>query len=129
MQKATLELPVKQFHQIYDLLGNILDNESDKFLFNIENSDIELIEDTRNELFNQIPDEEPTETTYAFTTQINAHEITPLKLYKIKRCSDHGSGFLITNDRRSEVYCIEKGCSHLSPNKSEDWNLITITNK
>ena len=106
MQKAELELPVKQFHQLYDLL-----------------------EDIRTELFNQIPDEEPTEITYAFTTAINAHQITPLKLYKIKRCSDHGSGFLITNDRRSEVYCIENGCSHLSSDQSENWYLATVTNK
>ena len=61
MQKAELELPVKQFHQLYDLLGDILDHESETNDFNMENSDIELIEDIRNELFNQIPDEEPTE--------------------------------------------------------------------
>ena len=70
MQKAELELPVKQFHQLYDLLGDILDHESETNDFNMENSDIELIEDIRNELFNQIPDEEPAETTYAFTTAI-----------------------------------------------------------
>ena len=128
MQKAELELPVKQFHQLHDLLGDILDHEAETNGFNMENSDIELIEDIRNELFNQIPDEEPTETTYAFTTAISGHYITPLRLYKIKRCGDHGSGFLITNDRRSEVYCIENGCSHLSPDQSENWNLTTITN-
>ena len=129
MQEANLKLPVKQFHQLYDFLGDILDYESESGSFNMDNSDIELIEDTCNELFNQIPDVEPTETTYAFTTAISGHKITPLKLYKIKRRSDTGSGFFITNDRRSEVYCIEKGCAHLSPDKSENWNLTTITNK
>mgnify|MGYP003673184149 FL=1 len=94
----------------------------------MENSDIELMEDIRHELFNQIPDEKPIETTYAFTTAVDAHQVTPLKLYEIKRCSD-GSGFLIKNDRRSEVYCIEKGCSHLSSDQSENWYLTTITNK
>jgi hypothetical protein len=128
MQKAELELPVKQFHQLYDLLGDLLDYESESGYFNMDNLDIELMEDIRHELFNQIPDEEPTETTYAFTTAISGHYITPLKLYKVKECSDNG-GFLVTNDRRSEVYCIENGCSHLSPDQSENWNLITITNK
>ena len=129
MQKAKLELPVKQFHQLYDLLGDILDHEAESGYFNMENLDVELMEDTRHELFNQIPDEKPIETTYAFTTVVDAHQVTPLKLYKIKRCSDHGSGFLIKNDRRSEVYCIENGCSHLSSDQSENWNLITVTNK
>ena len=128
MQKATLELPVKQFHQLYDLLGDLLDYETESGYFNMENLDIELMEDIRHELYNQIPDEQPAETTYAFTTAISGHYITPLRLYKIKRGGDHGSGFLITNDRRSEVYCIENGCSHLSPDQSENWNLTTITN-
>ena len=127
MQKAKLKLPVKQFHQLHDLLGDILDHEAETNDFNMENSDIELMEDIRTELFNQIPDEEPIEITYAFTTAVDAHQVTPLKLYEIKRCSD-GSGFLLKNDRRSEVYCIEKGCSHLSSDQSKNWNLITITN-
>ena len=128
MQKAKLELPVKQFHKLYDLLGEVLDHEAETGDFNMENSDIELMEDTRHELFNQIPDEKPIETTYAFTTAVDAHQVTPLKLYEIKRCSD-GGGFLIKNDRSSEVYCIEKGCSHLSSDQSENWYLTTITNK
>ena len=118
MQKAKLELPVKQFHKLHDLLSELL---------NYDTEEGEFVEHIRNELFCQIPEEKPTETTYAFTTAIGGHYITPLKLYKIKRCSD-GSGFLITNDRRSEVYCIENGCSHLSPDQSENWNLTTITN-
>ncbi len=127
MQTAKLKLPVKQFHQLHDLLGDILDHEAETNDFNMDNSDIELMEDIRHELFNQIPDEKPIETTYAFTTAVDAHQVTPLKLYEIKKCSD-GSGFLLKNDRRSEVYCIEKGCSHLSSDQSKNWNLITITN-
>jgi len=127
MQKAKLKLPVKQFHRLHDFLGDILDHEAETNDFNMDNNDIELIEDIRTELFNQIPDEKPIETTYAFTTAVDAHQVTPLKLYEIKRCSD-GSGFLLKNDRRSEVYCIEKGCSHLSSDQSKNWNLITITN-
>ena len=38
MQKAELELPVKQFHQLYDLLGDILDHESETNHFNMENT-------------------------------------------------------------------------------------------
>jgi len=126
MQTAKLKLPVKQFHQLHDLLGDILDYNSDVNHFNMENNDIELIEDIRTELFNQIPDEEPIETTYAFTAVSGATNITPVKLYETKPCD--GGGFLITNDAGREVYCIEKGCSHLSRSNSKNWNLITITN-
>ena len=126
MQKENLQLPVKQFHQLYDLLGDILDHEAETNDFNMENSDIELMEDIRTELFNQIPDEEPIETTYAFTAVSGATNITPVKLYETKPCD--GGGFLITNDAGREVYCIEKGCSHLSRLGSKNWNLITITN-
>ena len=126
MQTAKLKLPVKQFHQLHDLLGDILDHEAETNDFNMENSDIELIEDIRTELFNQIPDEEPIETTYAFTAVSGATNITPVKLYETKPCD--GGGFLITNDAGREVYCIEKGCSHLSRLGSKNWNLIKITN-
>ena len=127
MQTAKLKLPVKQFHQLHDLLGDILDHEAETNDFNMENSDIELIEDIRTELFMQIPDEEPTETTYAFTTASGTPNITPIKLYEVT-LRDAGSGFLITNDAGREVFCIEKGCSHLSRLGSKNWNLITITN-
>ena len=127
MQTAELKLPVKQFHRLYDLLGDLIDYEAEINVFNMENNDIDFLEDIRTELFNQIPDEKPIETTYAFTTAVDAHQVTPLKLYEIKKCSD-GSGFILKNDRRSEVYCIEKGCSHLSSDQSKNWNLITITN-
>ena len=128
MQTAKLKLPVKQFHQLHDLLGDILDHEAETNDFNMENSDIELMEDIRHELFNQIPDEEPIETTYAFTTVSGATNITPIKLYETKPPCDDGGGFLITNDAGREIYCLEKGCSHLSRLGSKNWNLITITN-
>ena len=127
MQKAELELPVKQFHRLYDLLGDLIDYEAEINVFNMENNDIEFLEDIRIELFNQIPDEEPTETTYAFTTASGTPNITPTKLYEVT-LRDAGSGFLITNDAGREVFCIEKGCSHLSRLGSKNWNLITITN-
>ena len=127
MQTAKLKLPVKQFHQLHDLLGDILDHEAETNDFNMENSDIELIEDIRTELFMQIPDEEPTETTYAFTTASGTPNITPTKLYEVT-LRDAGSGFLITNDAGREVFCIEKGCSHLSRLGSKDWNFVTIPN-
>lgn len=92
----------------------------------MENSEIDLIEDIRHELFNQIPDEKPTETTYAYIVHKDAHEITPIKLYETKPCPD--GGFLITNDRGSEVFCINKGCSHLSSDQSKNWSFLTITN-
>ena len=126
MQKAKLKLPVKQFHKLYDFLGEILDHEAETNDFNMENSDVELIEDIRTELFNQIPDEKPTETTYAFTTVKELSSITPIKLYEIDRVKT--GGFLMQNDRGSQIFCIDKGCSHLSSDQSKDWNFITITN-
>lgn len=126
MQTAKLKLPVKQFHQLHDLLGEILDYDAETNDFHMENADIELIEDIRTELFNQIPDELPIEKTYAYIVHEGAHEITPIKLYEIKPCCD--GGFLITNDRGSEVFCIGKGCSHLSSDQSKNWKFLTITN-
>lgn len=127
MQTAKLKLPVKQFHQLHDLLGDILDHEAESGYFNMENLDIELMEDIRTELFNQIPDEEPTETTYAFTAVSGAMNITPIKLYETRQ-RDLGR-FFITNDAGREIFCIEKGCSHLSSDQSKNWVLTTITNK
>ena len=43
MQKAELELPVKQFHRLYDLLGDLIDYEAEINVFNMENNDIELL--------------------------------------------------------------------------------------
>ena len=126
MQRATLRLPVKQFHQLHDLLGDILDYDAETNDFHMENADIELVEDIRTELFNQIPDELPIETTYAYIVHEGAHEITPIKLYKTKPCCD--GGFLITNDRGSEVFCIGKKCAHISSDGSKNWKFLTITN-
>ena len=128
MQKETLRLPVKQFHKLHDLLGEILDYEAETNDFHVENSDIELIEDIRTELFNQIPDEEPIETTYAWTTAQNARGITPIKLYEVKDFSDSGLGFHIISDRGNKIFCIKKGCAHLSEDKNKNWNFTTITN-
>ena len=128
MQKAKLELPVKRFHQLYDLLGDILDFESETHEFNMDNIQIEIIEDFRNEMFNQIPDEEPIEITYAWTTAKNARFITPIKLYEVKDFSDSGLGFHITSDRGSEIFCIKNGCAHLSQDKNKNWNFTTINN-
>jgi len=126
MQKETLRLPVKQFHKLHDFLGMILDYEYENYKFNLENIEIDFIEDIRTELFNQIPDEEPIETTYAYIVHENVNQITPIKLYKIKRQRD--GGFLITNDRGSEIFCIVKGCAHISSDGSKNWKFLTITN-
>ena len=126
MQTAKLKLPVKQFHKLHDFLGEILDHEAETNDFNMENSDIELVEDIRAELFNQIPDEKPIETTYAFTAVTELTSITPIKLYEVNRVKS--GGFLITNDRGSQIFCIDKGCSHLSSDQSKNWKFITITN-
>jgi len=127
MQTAKLKLPVKQFHQLYDLLGDVLDHEAETNDFNMDNSDIDLLEDIRHELFNQIPDEVPVKITYAFTAVSGATNITPVKLYEVTN-RDSGGGFLITNDAGREIYCIEKGCSHLSRLGSKNWKLFTTTN-
>ena len=126
MQKAKLKLPVKQFHKLYDFLGEILDHEAETNDFNMNNSDIELVEDIRHELFNQMPIQTTTETTYAYTTVKELSSITPIKLYEIDRIKT--GGFLMQNDRGSQIFCIDKGCSHLSSDQSKDWNFITITN-
>ena len=126
MQTAKLKLPVKQFHQLYDLLGHVLDHDAEAGYLDLDNLDIKFLDTVRNELFNQIPDELPIEKTYAYIVHEGAHEITPIKLYEIKPQCD--GGFLITNDRGSEVFCIGKKCSHLSNDGSKNWNFTTITN-
>ena len=127
MQKETLRLPVKRFHQLHDFLGEILDHEAETNDFNMENTDIELIEYIRTELFNQIPDEEPIKTTYAWTTQ-RATGITPIKLYEVKDFSNSGLGFHIISDRGTEIFCMKNGCAHLSEDKTKNWNFTSITN-
>ena len=126
MQTAKLKLPVKQFHRLHDFLGEILDHVAETNEFYMENSEIDFIEGIRNELFHQIPDEKPIETTYAFTTVEGLSSITPMTLYEIQRVET--GGFLMYNDRKCQIFCIDKKCSHLSSDQSKDWQFITITN-
>ena len=121
MQKAELELPVKQFHQLYDLLGDILDHESETCNANMENSDIELIEDIRTELFNQIPDEK-TYTDYAITGRSSNPSILAGKLYKIvEQTSKYG--FKLEVEDGEVIYCLFKNCAFLD---SRDWTIINV---
>ena len=123
MQKAELELPVKQFHRLYDLLGDILDHESETNDFNMENSDIELIEDIRTELFNQIPDEK-TYTDYAVTGRSSNPSIQPGKLYKIVEQSSK-YGFKLEVEDGEVIYCLFKNCAFLN---GRDWTIINVEN-
>ena len=126
MQTAKLKLPVKKFHQINRLLGEILDFESENCALNLDYAHTEIIENFRYELKMQIPEELPIEKTYAYIVHEGAHEITPIKLYEIKHQCD--GGFLITNDRGSEVFSIGKKCAHISSDGSKNWKFLTITN-
>ena len=133
MQKAKLELLVKDFHTLYDLLGHVLDHDAEAGYLDLDNLDIKLLNRVRNELFNQIPDERPTETTYAYTTVKDATSITPMKLYEVVEfngCDGFHTvnGFHIVNDRDSKIFCLKNGCAHLTDNKSKNWNFTTITN-
>jgi len=119
MQKANLELPVKQFHQLYDLLGDILDHVSD----GMENGDIELIEDIRTELFNQIPDEKFC-IDYAITGRSSNPDILAGKLYKIvEKTSKHG--FKLEVENGEEIFCLFKNCAFLN---GGDWTIINVEN-
>jgi hypothetical protein len=126
MQKAELELPVKQFHQLYDLLGDLLDYESESGYFNMENLDIELMEDIRHELYNQIPDEE-TFTEYAVVANSPHRDIISKKLYKVHpsnvNSANDSYGFNINAENGEDLFCIRKGCAFLNGN---DWSFITI---
>ena len=123
MQKAELELPVKQFHQLYDLLGDILDHESETNDFNMENSDIELIEDIRTELFNQIPDEKFC-IDYAVTGRSSNPDIQAGKLYKIvEKTSKYG--FKLEVENGEEIFCLFKNCAFLN---GRDWTIINVEN-
>ena len=123
MQKEKLELPVKQFHQLYDLLGDLLDHESDTNDFNMENNDIELIEDIRTELFNQIPDEKSF-TDYALTVRSSNSSIKAGKLYKIvEQTSKYG--FRLEVEAGEEIFCLFKNCAFLN---GRDWTIINVEN-
>ena len=121
MQKAELELPVKQFHRLHDLLGEILDYNSDVNHFNMENNDIELIEDIRTELFNQIPDEK-TYTDYAVTGRSSNRSIQAGKLYKIVEYSTKW-GFRLEVEDGEVIYCLFKNCAFLN---GRDWTIINV---
>jgi hypothetical protein len=126
MQKEKLELPVKQFHQLYDLLGDLLDYETESGYFNMENLDIELMEDIRHELYNQIPDEE-TFTEYAVVANSPHRDIISKKLYKVHpsnvNSANDSYGFNINAENGEDLFCIRKGCAFLNGN---DWSFITI---
>ena len=123
MQKENLRLPVKQFHRLHDLLGEILDYNSDVNHFNMENNDIELIEDIRTELFNQIPDEK-TFTDYALTGRSSNFSIQAGKLYKIvEKTSKYG--FKLEVEDGEVIYCLFKNCAFLN---GRDWTIINVEN-
>jgi hypothetical protein len=121
MQKEKLELPVKQFHQLYDLLGDILDHESETNDFNMDNRDIDLLEDIRTELFNQIPDEK-TYTDYALTGRSSNPSILVGKLYKIvEKTSEYG--FKLEVEDGEVIFCLFKNCAFLH---GRDWTIINV---
>ena len=121
MQKAELELPVKQFHRLYDLLGDLIDYEAEINVFNMENNDIEFLEDIRIELFNQIPDEK-TYTDYAITGRSSNPSIQAGKLYKItEKTSKHG--FKLEVEDGEVIYCLFKNCAFLN---GRDWTIINV---
>ena len=121
MQKAELELPVKQFHRLYDLLGDLIDYEAEINVFNMENNDIDFLEDIRIELFNQIPDEK-TYTDYAVTGRSSNPSIQAGKLYKIvEQTSKHG--FKLEVEDGEVIYCLFKNCAFLN---GRDWTIINV---
>jgi len=123
MQKEKLELPVKQFHRLYDLLGDLLDHEAESGYFNMENLDIELMEDIRTELFNQIPDEKSF-TDYALTVRSSNSSIKAGKLYKIvEQTSKYG--FRLEVEDGEEIFCLFKNCAFLN---GRDWTIINVEN-
>ena len=121
MQKANLQLPVKQFHRLYDLLGDLLDHEAESGYFNMDNLDIDLLEDIRTELFNQIPDEK-TYTDYALTGRSSNPRIQPGKLYKIVEKSSK-YGFKLEVEDGKVIYCLFKNCAFLN---GRDWTIINV---
>ena len=121
MQKEKLELPVKQFHRLYDLLGDLIDYEAEINVFNMENNDIDFLEDIRTELFNQIPDEK-TYTDYALTGRSSNRSIQAGKLYKIvEKTSKYG--FKLEVEDGEEIFCLFKSCAFLN---GRDWTIINV---
>ena len=122
MQKADLELPVKQFHRLNNLLGDLLDHES-KDNITMENNDIELIEDIRTELFNQIPDEKFC-IDYAITGRSSNRSIIAGKLYKIVK-EPTKYGFNLEVEDGEVIYCLFNNCAFLN---GGDWTIINVEN-
>ena len=123
MQKEKLELPVKQFHRLYDLLGDLIDYEAEINVFNMENNDIDFLEDIRTELFNQIPDEK-TYTDYALTGRSSNPSILAGKLYKIvEKTSKYG--FKLEVEDGEIIYCLFENCAFLNGN---NWTIINVEN-
>ena len=122
MQKADLELPVKQFHRLNNLLGDLLDHES-KDNITMENNDIELIEDIRTELFNQIPDEKFC-IDYAITGRSSNRSIIAGKLYKIVE-QPTKYGFNLEVEDGEVIYCLFNNCAFLN---GGDWTIINVEN-
>ena len=122
MQKADLELPVKQFHRLYDLLGDLLDHEAEDNI-TMENNDIELIEDIRTELFNQIPDEKFC-IDYAITGRSSNRSIIAGKLYKIVK-EPTKYGFNLEVEDGEVIYCLFNNCAFLN---GGDWTIINVEN-
>ena len=125
MQKEKLELPVKQFHRLYDLLGDLLNYEAhvDNGFFNNNTEEVEFVENIRTELFNQIPDEK-SYTDYALTGRSSNPSIQPGKLYKIvEKTSKYG--FKLEVEDGEEIFCLFKNCAFLN---GRDWTIINVEN-
>ena len=123
MQKEKLELPVKQFHRLYDLLGDLLNYEADvdNGFFNNDTEEVEFVEHIRNELFCQIPDEK-SYTDYALTGRSSNPSIQPGKLYKIvEKTSKYG--FKLEVEDGEEIFCLFKNCAFLN---GRDWTIINV---
>ena len=123
MQKENLQLPVKQFHQLYDLLGDLLNYEADvdNGFFNNNTEEVEFVENIRTELFNQIPDEK-TYTDYAITGRSSNPSILAGKLYKIvEQTSKYG--FKLEVEDGEVIYCLFKNCAFLN---GRDWTIINV---
>jgi CBS domain containing-hemolysin-like protein len=80
-----------------------------------------LIEDIRNELFNQIPDEK-SYTDYALTGRSSNPSILVGKLYKIvEQTSKYG--FKLEVEDGEVIYCLFKNCAFLN---GRDWTIINV---
>lgn len=121
MNKAKLELPVKDFHNLYDLLGHALDHDAEAGYLDFDPEDISLLESVREEMFSQIPEEE-TFTEYAIAGRSTNRRIKAKKLYKILRhCPD--GGFRLEIEDGDDIFCIPQNCAFLD---GGDWKFVTL---